>query len=553
MSRSPTELASVLRQIYAAGFEGAGALRILREAAVVSKGGLVDMNTAMMGTVAVLTAYRSKADKATGISNMLFRTTQIGRVTFEELANFIGNASSNAASLGINIVDVAAAVASLTRTSTSSSVAFNALNMAMFKFMDPTKELIALMKQSGYESSQMMFQTLGLAGTLQWLGEKTGGTVENLMKLGFSAKETRVLTKLAGDGAKDYAAALAELKGAMSNNNASTSAMNQINQSSSQVLADLKTKTEIFRKEIGDALMPVVKELTVWMTKLLDNWSGLSKGTKTVIVAFGFILSFVGPMMMAFGRLATGVEKLALMFQKLSLWMSLASGPKRVAAIIAAAVAITAAFMAIDALTAPRIEFLDESPMSVNMKEMTKVADGLSKAMDGVAESTKKVASAGQYKFGEIVMSDSEAKLDFMKREKEFLNDRLSIGDKITNQMRQQKELRYSIDRAKNDDMWKLMSQEIDVKKGLYGLMDELQKKKTELLNPEAADVPRAGAMLEGSADAAAFGLRALDASSTSTSENTKKMVEQLDSIILAIQMRLAGRDVELPEMGHIL
>ena len=128
---SANEAAKALYQIVSAGHDGADGMRILEVAAKAAIGGVTDTATAADAITTILNSYKLGAEHAEAVSDQLFTTVKLGKTTFGELGQSISQAAPLAASFGINIQDVLAAVASLTKQGVPTAQAMTQIRAAI--------------------------------------------------------------------------------------------------------------------------------------------------------------------------------------------------------------------------------------------------------------------------------------------------------------------------------------------------------------------------------------------------------------------------------------
>lgn len=118
-----TEAANALYQIESAGHHGADGLNVLRESAKGAIGGITDTATTADAITTILNAYKMEASEAKRVSDLLFTTVRLGKTNMSQLGTTIAQVAPVAASFGVSIEDVLAAIASLTKQGTKTSVA----------------------------------------------------------------------------------------------------------------------------------------------------------------------------------------------------------------------------------------------------------------------------------------------------------------------------------------------------------------------------------------------------------------------------------------------
>lgn len=125
------DAAKALYQIVSAGHDGADGMKILEVSAKAAIGGVTDTATAADTITTVLNAYKMNASEAQHISDLLFTTVRLGKTTFGELGHSIAQAAPIAASYGVEIDQVLAAVASLTKQGTPTAQAMTQIRASI--------------------------------------------------------------------------------------------------------------------------------------------------------------------------------------------------------------------------------------------------------------------------------------------------------------------------------------------------------------------------------------------------------------------------------------
>lgn len=130
------DAAKALYQINSAGHTGAAGMRVLEASAKAAIGGVTDTLTAADTITTVLNAYKMSADDAASVSDKLFTAVRLGKTTMAELGASISQVAPLAATYGISIDQVLAAVATLTKNGTSTGAAFTQIRAAIVSLAD---------------------------------------------------------------------------------------------------------------------------------------------------------------------------------------------------------------------------------------------------------------------------------------------------------------------------------------------------------------------------------------------------------------------------------
>src|SRR5687768_12475820 len=84
-------LARGLYDIASSGFKGAQGMKVLEASAIAASAGMSDTATAARAITGVLNAYGLGAERAAEVSDVLFKTVEVGVLTFDELAQQLGD------------------------------------------------------------------------------------------------------------------------------------------------------------------------------------------------------------------------------------------------------------------------------------------------------------------------------------------------------------------------------------------------------------------------------------------------------------------------------
>ena len=154
VTQSAVDLANGLYDIVSSGLTGAiESQLILDQAALGASAGMTSTAVAAQANLAVLNSYDLSAQHAADVNDTLFKTVDVGIITFEELAAGMGEWTATAAAVGIAADEAAAAIAATSLAGTQGPQAATNLNRPLQSFIDPTTELTAVAKHYSYETA----------------------------------------------------------------------------------------------------------------------------------------------------------------------------------------------------------------------------------------------------------------------------------------------------------------------------------------------------------------------------------------------------------------
>jgi len=338
--QAPAVLARGLYDIASSGFEGAAALKVLEASAVAATAGISDTATASRAITAVLNAYGLSAEKATWVSDILFKTVERGVITFPELAQQIGDVISTAAQAKIPLEEVGAAIATLTRAGVQPAEAVTSLNQVLLSFIRPSDEAKKLAKALGIELSATALASTGLSGVMADLGQALGTTVteldaataagkseaevmeevarnagtttERLAELFPNVRALRGALVLAAGGGRAFAGDVTLMANATG---AAAAAFEEQSKAFARVWDKLKASLQALAIEVGDTFLPMLTKSTASLrdhVQALREWReghvGVSGAITKVIAAIGAFLFGAGGITMLLIWLARAKE-----------------------------------------------------------------------------------------------------------------------------------------------------------------------------------------------------------------------------------------------------
>jgi TP901 family phage tail tape measure protein len=304
LPQSAETLAQGLYDISSSGFAGADGIKVLEAAAKAASAGLAQTSESAAGITAVLNAYGLGADQAQRVSDILFKTVDRGVITFPELAAQIGKTTALSAPLGVALEEVAAGIAVLTKNGIDAENATTQLNAIMSAILKPSDKASKYAHSYGIELSATALETKGLAGMLDEMIKKTGGSSEALAMILGDARAVRGGFVLAKDAGAQFNAELALMQNAAG---ATDTALSYQEQGLAFQMQILSNNFDAIGIKIGEELIPALAEISKFVLE-------------DILPAFEQFLSYVGPILTDLaekyvGPLIDSVAELFSMFE----------------------------------------------------------------------------------------------------------------------------------------------------------------------------------------------------------------------------------------------
>ncbi len=257
-AQAPVTLAAGMYDLVSSGFDANESLQILSKSARAATAGLTTTEVSTKAVAAVLNAYRLKAGQAGDVSDVLFEIVNRGVITFEELAQNIGDVLPFSASLGINLREVGASVATMTKAGISAPETMTRIKSVMVSLLKPSKALNDVIHESGFASGDAMVKALGFQGTLDKIAKSAGGSKTVMAAMFPNIRALGGALALTGDNAKR---AGEDLKGMQDASGATAKALSQQEKSTAFIFQRLKAQVEAAAISFGEKLLPEINKV----------------------------------------------------------------------------------------------------------------------------------------------------------------------------------------------------------------------------------------------------------------------------------------------------
>lgn len=270
---STASLESVTAATYSAisaGAAQADALEFVSKAEKLAIAGKAELNSTTVALVSTMNAYGASSVEAGRYSDVLFTTVRLGQTTLEELSASLSQVTLLAASGGVPIETLGAAIAALTAKGAPTAEAITAIRAAIQAMLAPTESAQKAAAALGLEFGATALKTKGFEGVLDDVMRATGGSEAQLMALFGSIEGVKaVLGLAAGDGEKFKLA----LEGMQSSAGATQAAFDLMSTNGALAFQSLANNLQIALIKIG--------------TPILEDFGGSISGLSKVFAAVG--------------------------------------------------------------------------------------------------------------------------------------------------------------------------------------------------------------------------------------------------------------------------
>jgi len=211
-STQPLEqITNALGNAIGSGVDYAESLDLLAVAEKLAVATRSDLDSTTKVLVSTLNSYGLSIKDAQSVSDLFFKIIDEGDISMTDLSNSFAKVAPIAKISGISLAEVGAAIATLTASGIKPAESIEYLRGAISNIISPTKQAQDLSAELGIQFNAAGLKANGLAGTLEQVALKTGGSADKMKILfgdigGFTAAAT-----LAGPQANKFRETLAAM------------------------------------------------------------------------------------------------------------------------------------------------------------------------------------------------------------------------------------------------------------------------------------------------------------------------------------------------------
>jgi TP901 family phage tail tape measure protein len=283
--QSAATLAKGLYDIASSGFAGADGMKILESSAISATAGMTTTDVAARAITATLNAYGRNARDAGDISDVLFKTVEVGVITFEELASGMGDWVGMASAAKVPVDEASAAIAAMTLSGVGAAESGTSLNRVLQQLISPSDALKEQLRELGYESGAQALETDGLRGVMEKLREATGGNITQLQALFPEVRALRGVLALTANEGQNFGNTIDAITDKQKRAGAAQAAYAEQSKALAVQWELAKSSATAFAIEVGNRLLPALSGLAQQIGGLFDSFSSLPGPVITAGVA----------------------------------------------------------------------------------------------------------------------------------------------------------------------------------------------------------------------------------------------------------------------------
>lgn len=262
------------------------------------------------------------------VSDLAFKTVELGETSFPELAAEMGKVNSLAVTLGISQEELFASFAAGTGPLGNTSSVATKLAGSMVALLKPSGDMQIAFKKLGVSSGKQLIAQKGLRGAMQAVSDVADKYGVSLAKIFGRSEGLQFALSMTGAQAEEFETKLGKLNmAAGATDKAYKEVTEGVNKAGFQ-FKQFQQRVSVLAIDLGNSLAPALIGIMDKITPTIKRFMNLDDRTKKIILTIGGVVAAIGPLLVTIGFVASGIAKLSLVVRGLSLAMSfLAANP----------------------------------------------------------------------------------------------------------------------------------------------------------------------------------------------------------------------------------
>ncbi|WP_346884311.1 phage tail tape measure protein [Clostridium sp. UBA4395] len=275
-----------------------------------SKAGGAETSDSVSLISAAMKGYGDISEKsAQKVSDLAFVTAKLGVTTFPEMAKSMQPLFPLSSALNISMEDLFGSMATLTGVTGNTSEVSTQLKAIFSNLIKPTKAMAEVIKKYGYENSQAMIKSEGMAGVLEILQKETGGSADKMGALFSSTEALTAVTALCGANYKDFINKSGQMNNVLG---ATDTAMKKVSSTEKDKLTTSINRLKNSFLESGEKLTPLIDGLSNGIEDVANAIGKMNPEVVASIAKIGLFTFATGGALKGVGGLTQGIGSLVI-------------------------------------------------------------------------------------------------------------------------------------------------------------------------------------------------------------------------------------------------
>lgn len=265
-----------------------------------------------------LTAFGMEASESGHMADVLTKASNNANTNIEMLGETFKYVAPVCGTLGISLEDCAVAAGLMGNAGIKASDAGTSMRKGLLNLASPTKSVAEAMEAYNIKLIENEDGSINLMKTMQNMRTQLGGLSE--------AEQTAAISAIAGKNAVSGWAAIVnasdddfnKLTAAIADSNGAAKEASEIQLDNLKgQITILKSTLEGIAIQIGDILMPIVREIVAKIQEWTSKFSALDDGTKRVIVIIAGVVAAIGPLLLIIGKVMSSIGSILMVAPKM--------------------------------------------------------------------------------------------------------------------------------------------------------------------------------------------------------------------------------------------
>lgn len=306
--RGAGEIADATYQAISASVDTADAVSFVGTSVGLAKAGFLETADAVDVLTTIINAYGLEASDAGRLSDILIQTQNDGKTTVNELSQSMGQVIPLASAYGVNIENLAASYAQLTKNGVATAQAGTYLKSMLNELGDSGSDVGEILKsKTGKSFGQLMNDGMSLGDVLGILNDSVNGDSEALAGLWSSSEAGTGALSILSSGVGAFNDELGNMQDSTGNVADALETLSTPIAKAQESLNAVKNAGIELGSAALEAIAPLLEQLAETVKSLTERFSNLSPATQTVIVAVMAILAALGPVIIIIGTLIQSI------------------------------------------------------------------------------------------------------------------------------------------------------------------------------------------------------------------------------------------------------
>lgn len=264
-----------------------------------------------------LTAFGLSASDSAHFADVLARASSSANTNVSMLGESFKYVAPVAGALGYSAEDTAIALGLMANAGIKGSQSGTALRSSISRLIKPTDDMVGIMEEYGLSLTNTDGSMKSLGEVMTMLRGKLGGLTE--------AEQAQAAATLFGQEAMSGMLAIinASDKDFENLTNQIYNADGAAQQMADTMLNNLKGQVTILKSsleglalQLGEILLPYIKQFVTWLQNLVQRFQALSKEQKEQIIKWAAIIAAIGPAVLIIGKFVSGIGSLITIVPK---------------------------------------------------------------------------------------------------------------------------------------------------------------------------------------------------------------------------------------------